>query len=246
MSASAADRMGAGLGYASPWNALFVVPAVTPIAGHDGEGDRLEPRPGRSGCRRGPRSTSRSSPRAPQRAPSQPELWPRPAGRARREHPGPGSRSSPSARAGGARARRPRATPGRGRTPARDRPAGRTPGRWPGRAGHGRSGGCGPGRWGAAGSGCSERPCHHSSITLSDPGGLKRTHAVPPLCAAIEAAARPALPRRDWAFCAPLWAYVTANVAAGQQALETSVSAVLRERLTGPCRSPSTPVRGVQ
>ena len=46
-----------------------------------------------------------------------------------------------------------------------------------GRAGHGRSGGCGPGRQGAAGSGCSERPRHHSSITLSDPGRLKNARS---------------------------------------------------------------------
>jgi hypothetical protein len=26
------------------------------------------------------------------------------------------------------------------------------------------------------------RPCHHSSITLSDTGGLKRTRALPPIC----------------------------------------------------------------
>jgi hypothetical protein len=105
-------------------------------------------------------------------------IRPRPAGRARREHRGPGSRSSPRTRAGRPRARRPRAAPGRGRTPARDHPAGRTPGIWPGPAGHGRSGGCGPGRWGAAGSGCSERPCHHSNITLSDPGRLKNARSL--------------------------------------------------------------------
>ena len=66
----------------------------------------------------------------------------------------------------------------------RDHPPGRTPGRWPGPAGHGRSGGCGPGCWGAAGSGCSERPRHYSSITLSDTGGLTRTRALPPICSA--------------------------------------------------------------
>jgi hypothetical protein len=33
---------------------------------------------------------------------------------------------------------------------------------------------------GAAGSGCSERPRHHSSITLSDTGGLTRTRTLPP------------------------------------------------------------------
>src|SRR6266516_2228254 len=47
----------------------FVILAVTPIAGHGGEGDRREPRPARSGCHRGPGSTFRSSPRAPLRAP---------------------------------------------------------------------------------------------------------------------------------------------------------------------------------
>jgi len=46
-----------------------VILAVKPIAGHDEEGDRREPRPGRCGCRRGPRSTSRSSPTALLRAP---------------------------------------------------------------------------------------------------------------------------------------------------------------------------------
>ena len=61
---------------------------------------------------------------------------------------------------------------------------GPTPGRWPGPSGHDRSAGCGPGRWGAAGSGYSERPRHHSSITLSDPGRLTRTRTVPPTCAA--------------------------------------------------------------
>jgi hypothetical protein len=30
-----------------------------------------------------------------------------------------------------------------------------------------------PGRWGTAGSGCSVRPCHYSSITLGGPGGLR-------------------------------------------------------------------------
>ena len=46
-----------------------VILAVKPIAGHDEEGDRREPRPGRCGCCRGPRSTSRSSPTALLRAP---------------------------------------------------------------------------------------------------------------------------------------------------------------------------------
>ena len=65
-------------------------------------------------------------------------------------------------------ARIPRAVPGRGRTPRRDPPGGRTPSRWPGRVHRGRSNGCGPGRRAAAGSGCSERPRHHFSITVSD------------------------------------------------------------------------------
>jgi hypothetical protein len=149
----------------------FVVPVVTPVASHAGEGDQQEPRPGRSGCRRDLRSTSRSGPTARLPVPARPGLRPQPAGRARRECRGPGSRSSPTVRAGRLRARRPQAAPARGRTPAWDRPVARTPGRRPSRAGHGRSAGCGPGRRGAAGSGCSERPRHHSTITLSDIGG---------------------------------------------------------------------------
>ena len=47
----------------------FVIVAVTPIAGRGAEGDRREPRPGRSGGHRGPGSTFRSSPRARWRAP---------------------------------------------------------------------------------------------------------------------------------------------------------------------------------
>ena len=148
----------------------FVVPVVTPVASHAGEGDQREPRPGRSGCRRDLRSTSRSGPTARLPVPALSGLRPQPAGRARRECRGPGSRSSPTARAGRPRARRPQVAPARGRTPARDRPVARTPGRWPGRAGHGRSAGCGPGRWAAPGSGCSARPRHHSTITLSDTG----------------------------------------------------------------------------
>jgi len=154
----------------------FVILTVTPIAGRGGEGDRREPRPGQSGCHRGPGSTFRSSPRAQLPGPGRWGLRPRPAGRARRGHPVPGSRSSPSARAGRRCARRPRASPGRGRTPLRDRPEGRTAGRWPGPARRGRSGGCGPGRWAAAGSGCSERPCGYFSSTLSDTAG-QREHA---------------------------------------------------------------------
>jgi hypothetical protein len=82
------------------------------------------------------------------------------------------------------RARRPRGIPSRGRTPPRDHPGDRTPGRRPGPGRRGRSGGCGPGRGGAGGSGCSERPRHYSSITMSDAGGQRRTRAVPPICAA--------------------------------------------------------------
>ena len=76
-------------------------------------------------------------------------------------------------------ARRPRAIPGRGRTPPRDRREGRTPGRWPGPVRRGRSGGCGPSRWAAGGSGCSECPRDYFSITLSDMGGQgERVQAV--------------------------------------------------------------------
>ncbi len=42
----------------------------------------------------------------------------------------------------------------------------------------GRSGGCGPGRQGAAGSGCSECPRDYPSITFSDEGGLRRTQSI--------------------------------------------------------------------
>ena len=58
----------------------YVIAALRPMAGHGAEGDRREPRPGRSGCNQGPRSTSRSAPRAPLRVPGRPELRPQPAG----------------------------------------------------------------------------------------------------------------------------------------------------------------------
>jgi len=107
---------------------------------------RQERRPGRSGYRRDLRSASRSGPTAWLPAP------------ARSGIPAAASRARPAwtfriwiqvitGRLGGSAA-----CPGtlsspwrQGRTPARDRPAGRAPGRWPGRACHGRSGGCGPG-----------------------------------------------------------------------------------------------------
>jgi hypothetical protein len=54
--------------------------------------------------------------------------------------------------------------------PLRDLLEGRTPGRRPGPGRRGRSGGCGPGRWGAGGSGCSECPRDYFSITLSEEG----------------------------------------------------------------------------
>jgi hypothetical protein len=47
----------------------FVILAVTPIADRRRQGDRREPRPGRSGCHQGPGSTFRSSPTTPSRAP---------------------------------------------------------------------------------------------------------------------------------------------------------------------------------
>ena len=39
-----------------------------------------------------------------------------------------------------------------------------------------------PGRQGAGRCGCPDRPSSYSGITLSDEGGLKRTHADPPIC----------------------------------------------------------------
>ena len=47
---------------------VYVIVALRPIAGHGAGDDRREPRPGRSGCHQGPRSTSRSAPRARSRA----------------------------------------------------------------------------------------------------------------------------------------------------------------------------------
>jgi len=48
------------------WRARLLAPNlfVKPVAGHGAGGDRRAPRPGRCGCRRGPRSTSRPVPRA--------------------------------------------------------------------------------------------------------------------------------------------------------------------------------------
>jgi hypothetical protein len=129
----------------------FVVPVVTPSAGHGGEGGQREPRPGRSGCRRDPRPASRSGPAARLPDPARPGLRLRPAGRARRAHRGPGSRSSPGARASQPHARRPRAGPwpGEEHQPGTVRRAGLPAG---GQAGH---------------------------LTVSRPGRLKRTRAVP-------------------------------------------------------------------
>ena len=131
--------------------------AVTPLAGRGGEGDRREPRPVRSGCHRGPGSTFRSSPMAGLLEATLDD------GDSRRSQPGSAwrghraleSRSSPTGLQGQPRVPRPRAVPGQGRTQPPDRPEGRTPGRWPGPIRRGRSGGYGPSRWAAAGSGCS-------------------------------------------------------------------------------------------
>ena len=70
--------------------------------------------------------------------------------------------------------------PGPRKNTTRDRPEGRTRGRWPGPVRRGRSGGYGPGRWAAPRSGCSERPCGYFSSTLSDTGaqGERRSPAV--------------------------------------------------------------------
>jgi hypothetical protein len=56
-----------------------------------------------------------------------------------------------------------------------------TPARWPGPARRGRSGGCGPNRWAAAGSGCSERPRGYFSITLSDTAGQRERAPTRPI-----------------------------------------------------------------
>jgi hypothetical protein len=64
------------------------------------------------------------------------------------------------------------------------RPQGRTRGRWPGPVRRGRSGGCGPGRWAAPRSGCSERPCGYFSSTLSDTAGQRERAPAPPIGAA--------------------------------------------------------------
>ena len=165
---------------ASSCGMRFVVPVVTPAAGSGGAGNRQEPQPGRSGCRRGPRTASRSGPHGRLPVPARSGLRPQPAGRARSEHRGSGARSSPSARAARPCARIPRAAPGRGRTLARDHLAGRTPGRRPGRAGHGRSRGCGPGPPGRSTIRPHRTTTPPCSITLSDTEGPKRTHAVPP------------------------------------------------------------------
>ena len=53
---------------------------------------------------------------------------------------------------------------------------GRTRGRWPGPIHRGRSGGCGPSRWAAGGSGCSERPRDYCSSTRPE----SRPGTVPP------------------------------------------------------------------
>jgi hypothetical protein len=59
------------------------------------------------------------------------------------------------------RARRPQGNPWPRKKPSLGGPAARTPGRRPGPRRRGGSGGCGPGRRGAPGSGCAERPRHY-------------------------------------------------------------------------------------
>lgn len=84
----------------------FVILTVTPIAGRGGEGDRREPRPGQSGCHRGPGSHILVKPQGSIAGPRTMGTAAAASGRARRGHPVPGSRSSPSARAGRRCARR--------------------------------------------------------------------------------------------------------------------------------------------
>ena len=101
-------------------------------------------------------------------------------GRARREHPGPGPRSSPGSRPGRPRTRRPRANPWPGRAQARDHPAGLSATPADDQAGHVTAEAVAAIQVaGVQQAGCSERPRHHSSVTLSDTGGL-RTRAVAP------------------------------------------------------------------
>ena len=147
--------------------------AATPIAGHGGEGDRRGFRLGRSGCHRVPGSTFRSSLKA--------RLRPRDDGEdCGRGQPGvlgvdiPYPQSDHH-RLPGRPGRVPRdleqARGGKNTTPGSS--GAPTPGRWPGPARRGRSGGCGPNRWAVAGSGCSERPRGYFSITLSDTAGQR-------------------------------------------------------------------------
>jgi hypothetical protein len=102
---------GAGLprfGDALSCGRRFVVPAVTPVAGHGGEGD-----PAGTSTRtiRIPSGSSICVSVSPHGSATvlrrDQGFRPRPAGRARREHPGPGSRSSPAVWAGRPRARGP-------------------------------------------------------------------------------------------------------------------------------------------
>ena len=134
---------------------------ATAGAGRGGVGDRRVLRRERSGRHRGPRSTSRSIPRTLWPVHAGCERQPQRAGRARRERPVPGARSSPGPPQRPPSARRLPGSLGRGRTPPRDQPASRTPGRWPTPARRGRNGGFDPGRRGAAGSGYSVPPYLH-------------------------------------------------------------------------------------
>jgi hypothetical protein len=136
--------------------------------GRGREGDRREPRPARSGRHRGSWIHISVKPHDSVAAPDDGDSSRRQPGVLGADIPYLDSRSSPSAPQGRPCAQRPRAIPGRGRTPPRDRPQGRTPGRWPGPGRRGRSGGCGPGRWAAAGSGCSEHPHDYSSSALTE------------------------------------------------------------------------------
>jgi hypothetical protein len=63
------------------------------------------------------------------------------------------------------------------------------------------TGGRGPGRWPAAGSGCSERPCGYFSSTLSDTAGSTRTRAVPPFCVDVAWILSRLVAIQIWEFC---------------------------------------------
>jgi hypothetical protein len=138
--------------------------AVRLVAGRSGEGGRPDLEQDHWDAIRVLDPHFGQAPRLGRRSPRD-GLQPRPAGRARRGHPAPGSRSSPSARESRPCARTLRVE--EEHHPRIDLRAELLVGA---QAQHVtvRSGGCGPRRWAAAGAGCPERPPDYFSSTLSD------------------------------------------------------------------------------